>query len=647
MRYSRAVLTLALALLLSGFLLPYSPLALLISLAALWLWGEDAVVWIYTRVAPVEPVRVAVGQGHRAAYDPRRKLYYWLWSVEPNRSVLGFASIQTNHEFYNKLALRPHEELSFVYLYGEKFILFTSRVHDPQRVKDVDSVLREFFVAVPEEPWTGYGKPVGRWIWLTSIWVPIYAAATSPWALLLLLPWLWHVRNFARYYREPYSLLAFTHKPHIDAFSLSRETLELAAAADSKAFGHMDRWAVAFADRPAVEVEKLFSKTYEGRDTGKRLVRLSKYKELLERVSAFNERPIYLYVYAEREVPSMSVVKDYIASVDFWTRREPVRALTGDLTRFPIFHGGKPLGRSRMIELAVDIFGKPVAVPVDSLPTAHGVIVGPSGMGKSWTVASWLRRLSRFANIIIVDPHGDYLKWAKAVGAEVVPVPLELPEDLPEVLRRSMWFRRLVGAEGTDGVDAKAKIEGEAKAKGVTPKYIKTLKEHIVFDLTPLKKDSEAQAFWAATLLVYLIEKFLEERVEQLKTIIVFDEARLLSKHGASRYGETLLAMIEDLVQGGRKYGFAVWFVVQLETQLPQDILRSASIQLFLGGARDYVLPLARTVELDNDDVAYLLSAITPREAALSGKPYAMGILRIKPRDHKYHVKIELDPSLK
>ncbi|AFA38646.1 protein of unknown function DUF87 [Pyrobaculum oguniense TE7] len=647
----RDLIFLGLALLLAGLLMPVTPAAVLLAAAALWLWGELAVVWIYARWKPVEPVRVPVGElpAHVAAYNPRNKMYFWMWRVEPNRSVLGFSSLEVVHEFYNKLALRRDEQLAYVYLYGEKFIIFSSRRYDTGRVRDVEEILREFFVPQRVTPWIGIGRPVDRRIWLSTLWVLLYAAFAGAAALLLLPIWAWIVHNFVKYYRESYMMFTLTHMPHTDTFSLSREMLELAAATDAKTIARMEKWAVAFADRPSVEIKKKFAKIYEGRDTGKRLVRLAEYKELLERVAAFNERPIFLFVYAEDDIPSMDVARDYFATADFWLRRSYVRALTGDLTRFPIFYGGTLLGAQRLVELAKDIFGKPVTVPLDSLPTVHGVIIGPSGMGKSWTVASWLYQLSKYVDVVVIDPHGDYYKWAEKVGAEVVPIPHVLPRDLPEVLRRSMWFRRLIeGKYGRlDGASPEAVLTEEAAALGIRPEYQDFRLGNIVLDLTPLKKDTEAQAFWAVVMMIYLINKLLEEKVEQLKTIIVFDEARLLSQHGTARYSEVLLDMLRDLVFGGRKYGFAVWFIVQLETQLPWDIIRSASVQLFLGGARDYVLPLARTVELDNDDVAYLLSAITPREAALSGRPYAMGILRVKPRDHKYHVKIYLDPELK
>ncbi|WP_181933306.1 helicase HerA domain-containing protein [Pyrobaculum aerophilum] len=94
-----------------------------------------------------------------------------------------------------------------------------------------------------------------------------------------------------------------------------------------------------------------------------------------------------------------------------------------------------------------------MTVPIDSLPTVHSVIIGPSGMGKSWTVGTWLLKLAEAGvRVVVVDPHGDYLRWAGIVGAQVLKVPEEVPEDLAEVLRQSQWFRRLLAELGsTDG----------------------------------------------------------------------------------------------------------------------------------------------------------------------------------------------------
>ncbi|WP_147299868.1 helicase HerA-like domain-containing protein [Pyrobaculum aerophilum] len=168
----------------------------------------------------------------------------------------------------------------------------------------------------------------------------------------------------------------------------------------------------------------------------------------------------------------------------------------------------------------------------------------------------------------------------------------------------------------------------------------------MVFDITALSADSAAQMLWAAVLLIYLVSKYMREKSEKLQTVIVFDEARLLSKHGV-RGGETLIAMIEDLVQGGRKFGFGVWFILQLETQLPHDLVRSAALQLILGGNEMFVRGAAQTLYLEQTDVNFLLAARTPGEAALGGQPMAMGLLRMAPRNIKYHVYIPLDTRLK
>ncbi len=129
-----------------------------------------------------------------------------------------------------------------------------------------------------------------------------------------------------------------------------------------------------------------------------------------------------------------------------------------------------------------------------------------------------------------------------------------------------------------------------------------------------------------------------------MKTLIVFDEAAILTEYAV---GQVFARMLRRMTAGGRKYGFGVWFIAQLEEQLDRQIIRLASLQLFLGGGEDIVEPMAEAVKLKKSDVEYLLTALTPYETSLSGQPYAMAVLRIKPRNIKYHVKIPLIPDLK
>ncbi|WP_258870502.1 ATP-binding protein [Pyrobaculum aerophilum] len=254
------------------------------------------------------------------------------------------------------------------------------------------------------------------------------------WFLLLIPVWALLYRRVRKWYREPYLMYALSHMSRATALPAAREMLEGMAAAESAAFGMMQKWAVAFTDWPPQELQKMFSRVYEGRDTAKRIIRMQELAPLLERMAKFNERPVLLYPFGVADVHSMWLVQDWAASLDFWVLKHGVKALSHDLARFPIFYGGKMLAVGREVQLGFDRFGRPVYVDLDALPTVHGVILGASGMGKSWTVGSWLNILSKVGvRIIITDPHGDYVKWALLNGAQVLEVPAVLPEDMPGV----------------------------------------------------------------------------------------------------------------------------------------------------------------------------------------------------------------------
>lgn len=610
----------------------WPPAALAVA-AMVWAFGEDVLVWLYTRFRPVEPRRVAVGEEFPAAYDPVHKLYHWVWKAEPAYSLIGIEAERAIYELYHGLSLKRGEWISYIVIGPDKYIRFTSRVYDLQRAREVERALSKYYVLTPMKAWVGTGRPVSKAVYLTALW-PLLVY-WSWFALFAVAAWLYVVRKFAKSYVEP--ALAFDYKITAEALTLNRESLEAVAEGDAAAVAMQRAWAVAFTDRPPVEITKQFKKIYEGRDTGKRIVGLTMYSAYLDRLFHFGERPVALYGFGTAEVFSLSMTRDYLASAEFWLLKEPARALTGDLARFPIMYGGKLLGKSREVQLAVDEFGRPVVVPIDSLPTVHGIIVGASGMGKSWTVGTWMSKLADAGvRIVAVDPHGDYLLWAQRRGAQVFKIPYEVPDDFDQVLEKSAWYKKLVEATGVR----------DFKTNGVEPKKKRLGDGHVVFDVQALATDSAAQAFWLSLVLVYLVTKFLKDRSERLNTLIIFDEARILSEY--AKAAEALMNMLRDLAFGGRKYGFAVWLVAQLESQLPDDIVDSAAIQLILGGGLSYVNRVVRRFALSPDDERFLLLARTPYESSLlTGEPMAHGILRLAPRAVYYRVYIPLDLSLK
>jgi hypothetical protein len=644
------------------------PATALIAVAAAYLWGRWLLLWIYGRRWPLEPYRekVQVGQ-YTAAYDPRRRLYHVLWKAEPTRSEFGISAAQTIHEMYASLALQSHELISVIQLGDERFIRYSTRIPDESRISHVESVLRTYFVLHRDLWLSGRIRP-RRWLYYAAA-APLVLAPLDPAFLAAALILLYHAHHIRKWYREAELFLSVEAVSTKRDIGTSRQTLELYASAEASAIAKMEKWAVAFAPREERSVEREFGKAYES-PVEKRsvVVKLHKASQLLERMLKHDERPIYLQVFGSQDLATqLEIRRDPLANVLFWTPNPAymTKALSHDLSRVPIFYGGKLMSSGRKLLVGVDRFGRPVEIDIDSMPVAHAVVLGPSGMGKSWTVGTLAARLARHKDIrlVVIDPHGDYVALAKLIGAEVFEVPRLVPPLGP--LRDNRYFRTLLvefglmppGAAGSASVDPRAAAEAVAQAAGVKAVKEAAPPENVVWDLRPLRHDAAAQAFFVSLILLwYLAQQGGRPFAERVETVIVVDEAALLMHSARVAEGgvvtNAVLSLIRQFSMGGRKYGFALWIVAQLADHIPDDIIKSAGFVLQLGGTLRALERSAKVLQLDRDDIQYLISATTPREtvggAAVAGsKPYAMGVLELSPRQIKYHVKIPLEPALK
>jgi len=311
-----------------------------------------------------------------------------------------------------------------------------------------------------------------------------------------------------------------------------------------------------------------------------------------------------------------------------------------------------------------DKFGRPVEIDIDSMPTSHAIVLGPSGMGKSWAVATLLRRLAQHKDLrlVVIDPHGDYAPLARLIGAEVLEVPRRIPPLGPILNNRYLHALVAEFFGGRDGAAPEAAVVVAAKSVGVEPKEVDKagdlLDRHVVWDLKTLKDDAAAQSFFVSLILLwYLTQQAKRPVAERVERVIAVDEAALLMH--TARVTETglvtntVLNLIRQYSMGGRKYGFALWIIAQLARHVPEDIVENAGFVLQLGGTTRALKKSLEVLALDKYDYEYLRSAVTPREAVgglAAGpgrRPYAMGLLYLSPRDLKYHVKIPLDPELK
>ncbi len=675
MRRPHAYIYITLAALAAALLAPH-PLTAALAVATTALWGEWLLLWLYSMRWPLEPYRekVQVGQ-YTAAFDPRRRIYHILWKAEPTRSEFGIAAAQVVHEMFASLALNPSEYVAVIQLEKDRYIRFSTKNPDESRISHVESVLRTYFV-LHKDLWVSGKIRPRRWLYYVAA-APLVFGLFNPTFLLIGALLLYHAHQIHKWYREAELFFSFETMSTKRDLGTSRQSLETFAGAEATAIAKMEKWAVVFTPRPEAAVEKDFGKAYESISEKRGVVvRLHKTSQLLERMLKYDERPVFLQIFGSQELATqLEVKKDALANVLFWLLKPThmTKALTHDLSRAPIFYGGKLMSSGRKLFVGYDRFNRPVEIDIDSMPTAHSIILGPSGMGKSWAVATLLKRLAdthKDLKIVVVDPHGDYVPLARLVGADVYEVPRFIPPL--KMIQHSRYLHMLLmeyglvqpGADGVDvkAVDVKEAVKVMAETAGVEePEEVKEEvnlgAKHVVWDLRPLKHDAAAQAFFVSLILLwYLAQWGARPQAERVETLVVVDEAALLMHSAkATETGlvtNVILTLIRQLSMGGRKYGFALWLIVQLARHIPEDIIENAGFVLQLGGTTRALKRSLEVLALDRYDYEYLRSATTPREtvggAAVAGsKPYAMGVLYLSPRDLKYHVKIPLEPLLK
>jgi hypothetical protein len=653
--------------LLAALLVPH-PLTALVAVATAALWGEWLLLWLYSAKWPLEPYRekTRIG-GYVAAFDPRRKIYHVFWRAEPTRSEFGISAAQTLHEMYASLALRPGEYLAVVQTGNERFVRFTTKAPDESRISHVEAVLRTYFVLHPTT-WVSSKIKPRRWIYYIAA-APLALALFNPVFIITGALLLYHAHRIRKWYREAELFFSFEAVSTKRDIGTSRQSLETFAGAEASALAKMEKWAIAFTPRPETQLEREFGRAYES-PIEKRgvVIRLHKTSQLLERMLKYDERPVFLQVFSSQELATqLEIRRDSLSNVLFWIPKTAfmTKALSHDLSRVPIFYGGKLMSSGRKLIIGHDRFGRPVEIDIDSMPTTHSVILGPSGMGKSWTVATLLKRLAEHSDlkIIVIDPHGDYIQLAKHIGARVYEVPKYIPPL--RSLENSRYLHMLLmefglAHPGTDGAAVIEAVKAMAKAAGVEEEPEEahvTDAGHVVWDLRLLKHDAAAQAFFVSLILLWYLTKWgARPQAEKVETVIVVDEAALLM-HSArvtetGMITNTVLSLIRQLSMGGRKYGFALWLIAQLARHVPEDIIENAGFVLQLGGTTRALKKSLEVLALDRYDYEYLRSATTPREttggaASAASKPYAMGLLYVSPRDLKYHLKIPLDPALK
>jgi len=585
-----------------------SPMLFLPAALAAWLLGD----YIFARLSPepVEPEKEEKKLGDMAAsYDPRRKCYHFYWRVEPLYTALGREAQPLVHHLLNAASLRENEALAYIRTYSKYLRFSICRANDEtalHRALEVEEGLKTLFVMkrVEEPPLCSIKKPPRRPFYLSatalavatllSVRLPYFSA--GPAALLFAAPVavaLWAKwRQFERWYCvSPLPFEAWAAK--FDGWGQTPEAVDSNALSEasslSRAVGH---WAVVFARRPEHDVEK------EGRvveSIREKWGVLRRSREVLN-VQARRERgeePLLLAVYADAEYHGLTtrLRRSPAATAAFWQLDRWHKAMTYDLTRFPIFYGGAHLeSGKRYVTLGTEhITRREVTIDVDSLPAPHLLIFGGSGMGKSKTMAWLLRQFrDKGIKIAVVDPHGDYRCTAEEFGL------VKLPKNaLPPLDEAS--YAKIAAEFGMSAGEAIEKLGFEV-LDAVPEQY------HIsLLGLDPIR-----QSFSVTAWLLYELNRVKDEHKERLERVVVVDEAYLARG--------PVLEMLEFMARGARKFGLAVFLITQMPGDIPEALRNMASLMLVFGGNWTYLNHVRQVLQLTPDDMAWLMTGRAPRE---------------------------------
>jgi len=588
----------------------FPPLFLAVAIGIL-LAGE----YVFLRLSrePLEPEKEERKLGDVAAsYDPRRKCYHFYWRVEPLYTALGREALPLVHHLLNAASLRENEALAYIHTYSKYIRLSICRTDEDtalRRALEVEEGLKTLFVMkrVEEPPLCSIKRPPRTPLYIAAVVLAFVALASTaspyiaplprwaaplfalPAALALWAKWRWFERAYCV---SPLPFEALSYR--FDDLDQRADALDSHAAQEasslSRAMGH---WAVVFKKMPeAVAYQKYGRKLLSIREDEKTTREVQKYLAMRERIQR-GESYIYVKVFAEADYHGTTthLRRDPISTAVFWQLDLWHDALSGGLTRFPIFYGGSHLesGR-RYITLGEEhVTRREVTIDVDSLPAPHLLVFGGSGMGKSKTMAWLLRQFrDKGVKVAIIDPHQDYLCTAGEFGL------VKLPKNaLPPLDEAS--YAKIAAEFGMSAGEALEKLGFEV-LDAVPEQY------HIsLLGLDPIR-----QSFSVTAWLLYELNRVKDEHRERLERVVVVDEAYLARG--------PVLEMLEFMARGARKFGLAVFLITQMPGDIPEALRNMASLVMVFGGSWTYLNHVREVLRLTADDMSWLMTGRAPRE---------------------------------
>jgi hypothetical protein len=379
------------------------------------------------------------------------------------------------------------------------------------------------------------------------------------------------------------------------------------------------------------------------------------------------EVPIRFSILGDIEAPGMRVGFGAV----HWLMEPELNGLSMDVTAVPVFYGGSMIaqGDEVVVDVGRDEYGSEVKIGLNTAPSPHALIVGPTGSGKSWsTVSLMIRAVTKYGvRVLIIDPQGEYPGYLKALEPIVINVrdafidwlepvtsPVAWADLVSQAVRHAYADAELARFAFNDLVRLYGKgeylglhesldwlvVNGEARrvwytALDLAPKYPVRLSQlmnapnPVIITLRDVMVHREYVSLLMQVLLARAYHEGLSKPfTERVENILAFDEAYLIIES----------PILELVVRGVRKMGFGVWVITQSLGDVKPATLQNFGFSLLLQGPAPYAESVGRVFLLGEDNVSWLSQANNPR---VFGGEYTPGILIYPPRPRRVFVRLE------
>ena len=671
----------------------YKPLSLLLIPLLLYRETRDWIIdLLFSLIFPGLAPRLEVLDDY--TYDHKNNIAHVFYRAEPLFDISrlsGSQYVNLVNEFARRLSLMPNEIFSFIRLGENKYIRLSRKVEPSESglkefidwVKAKEILLRQYFILSLVEKselkrLVGFPRPPSttRLIailaildFLAFLFMGIYGLI----ALVVLNALA--IRARANYsvikggelgrlsHRLTASGLLFTKPSEEDlrsiaeAFIANNSNFMLSISGNPGFRGEVSRTVVSSHTKLIVH------------ENPRAIPKASQWAVVLERINERGEEPVRAMVALDRQstVPLLFTART-TTQMYLWSMPS-IDELGYDLATIPIFHGGRVLSESlrARVYLGRDRENNELWVDLDSMPSGFGLVVGPTGMGKTWTVSTILHRLMKSGiRVLILDPHGEYLRIPGIEPVDITRKFINIFEldgvtDAERIQRLIMSFEVLgirpeailpdlkaVYANGLyrdffksmEFIRARSDDELVSLALDRLMSYLGNAEIISVSELlnnkallfSSVRSSPDLMSFLMGVVTDHVHTFMMSQSIsEHLQQLMVIDEAYFV-------LGNPLM---EYIVRGARKFGLGTFMVTQTITGIDVNVLQNIPLMIVLGGSDAYVNEVAKALNLTNEDIKWLTTALPPHMAGLTTKALVItGPI-------KRQATIELEPAVK